>query len=308
MNEKDDTVTKDTEDGYNDDSNTLEDRYERRRQLLADGCRKFSDRVKTPTGAWYEMYYDDKMDYVYCLVSKVSCTSWKRTLIMLGGKVTKFQRPEQMSMVEAHSPDFTRKWGVRILADVHPEYRHWRFRDDRYFTFLFVREPLERLVSAYRDKVAEHHSRTDIKIVQKYRPSDYHPSMKRYNVSFAEFVRYVLDEHAAGRVLNRHWLPQSQLCRVCQYRWNFVGHHETLHQDADYVVSELKSRIVDAEQRHRVEAITFPVQSGHRLKSDEFVQQMFATVPATDVEALFRLYEMDYLLFGFKHPKIAGFT
>ena len=165
-----------------------------------------------------------------------------------------------------HSPKTSDQY-VERLVKIPPAYRNLRFKDKRYFTFMFVREPLERLVSAaYRDKVVvvehpEKYNNLDAAIVRKFRrhdddddDDDYRPnaSLKRYNVTFAEFVRYVLDQHAAGQVLDRHWIPQNELCRVCELRWDFIGHHETLHDDADYVVSKLKSRIVNVKQRERV--------------------------------------------------------
>jgi len=252
------------------------------------------------------MYYDDHIDYVYCLVGKAACTSWKRTLMVLNGKISKFQRPEQLPWRMVHTPQSSAKYigclGRREVA----AYRNLRVEDKRYFTFMFVREPLERLVSAYRDKLVKHRDYT-MPIVRKYRPHDYNASVKRYKVTFAEFVHYVLDARAAGRQLNRHWIPQNELCRVCELRWDFIGHHETLHQDADYVVSKLKSRIVDVKQRGRVANITFPADRGRR-KSSEFLQQMYASVPAAHVRALHQLYDFDYTLFGFKHPNITGFT
>jgi len=198
---------------------------------------------------------------------------------------------------------------VERLEKVQSAYRNWRFKDNRYFTFLFVREPLERLVSAYRDKlvVDRGYHNVDMHIVRQYRPHEYNASVKRYNVTFAEFVRYVLDQHSVGKVLDRHWIPQNELCRVCHLRWDFIGHYDTLLEDSDYVVSKLKSRIMDVEQRGRVANITFPADSGHR-KSSEFLQQMYATVPATHVRALYKLYAVDYALFGFKHPNVTGFS
>jgi len=276
---------------------------------MSEGCRKFSNIVNRTTRARYEMYYDDHLDYIYCLVSKASCTSWKGTLMMLNdnGDLSKFRRPEKLPWFMIHQPRTSDKY-VERLEKVPPAYRYLRFKDNRYFTFMFVREPLERLVSAYRDKLVEHdYQHLDVTIVRRYKSHEYNASVTRYNVTFAEFVRYVLDEHAAGRVLDRHWIPQNELCRVCQLRWDFIGHHETLHKDADYVVSKLKSRIMDVGQRGRVANITFPADSGRR-KSSEFLQQMYASVPAAHVKALYRLYADEYALFGFKHPTVSGFN
>jgi len=117
----------------------------------------------------------------------------------------------------------------------------------------------------------------------------------------------VLDERAAGRVLDRHWIPQNELCRVCKRRYDFIGHYETLHKDAEFVVDKLKSRIQDPEQRRRVANITFPADSGHR-KSSDFLQQMYSTVPTEYIQALYQLYAVDYALFGFKHPNVTRRT
>jgi len=259
-----------------------------------------------PTREWDQMYYDDEMDYVYCIVGKAASTSLRRTLVMLTGKISKFQRPEQLPGDVIHGAGAVDKYIAR-LETVQAAYRDWRFADNRYFTFMFVREPLEKLVSAFRYTLIENNfNNLDKTLVQRYRPNDYKPSIKRYNVTFAEFVHYVLDERAAGRMLDRHWKPQNEVCRVCQLRYDFIGHYETLYEDADYVVSKLKSRIMDVEQRRRVANIKFPADSGHR-KSSGFLQQMYANVPAAHIKALYQMYADDYALFGFKRPYITGF-
>jgi len=285
---------------------TMYDIQERRQRLLYDACHKYEHIVNQSTRARYEMYYDDQMDYIYCLVSKASCTSWKRTLMMLSGQLTNFKRPEQLSVGLVHNFASSDRYVPR-LETLPEELRSSRFIN--YFTFMFVREPLERLVSGYRDKLlVDPAYHVDIDIVRRYRPHEYNPSVKRYNVTFAEFVRYVLDQRAAGRVLDRHWIPQYELCRVCLYRYDFIGHQETLHRDAEYVVSKLKSRIRDPKHRRRVASITFPADSGHQVKSIDYLQQMFSSVPAAHVRALYQLYAVDYALFGFEHPNVTGFT
>jgi len=195
---------------------------------------------------------------------------------------------------------------IKRLEKLQPDERDWRQR--KYYKFLFVREPLQRLLSAYRDKLVVNngYGNVDVAIVRKYRPHDYSPAVKRYKTTFAEFIRHILDEHAAGRVLDRHWLPQSKLCSVCDPPFDFVGHLETLHADAQFVVTILKSRIHDKRQRQRVENVTFPAERGDS-KTNDLMKQMYATIPATDIQALYSLYAVDYALFGFKHPDVTGF-
>jgi len=112
------------------------------------------------------MYFDDQMDYIYCLVSKASCTNWKRTLMMLTGRVpAEFLHADQLPVGMVHDHQHSDKYVARVET-LPPAYRDWRFT--RYFTFMFVREPLERLVSAYRDKVlVDPGYHVDVEIVRR---------------------------------------------------------------------------------------------------------------------------------------------
>jgi len=63
----------------------------------------------------------------------------------------------------------------------------------------------------------------------------YKASAKRYNVTFAELVRYILDQHATGKALGGHLTSQNELCRVCQLRWDVLYRAlRDVNDDADY--------------------------------------------------------------------------
>jgi len=89
------------------------------------------------------MYYvSDERQYVYCATPKVACSSWKLALLRLTGK--------DISRVKnVHSPRETDKFIKRAVLYKHSQ-RQALLK--KYYKFMFVREPLERLVSAYRDK------------------------------------------------------------------------------------------------------------------------------------------------------------
>ena len=272
--------------------------------MLEDGCRKYADIVNEPqlVGVKYEntiSYYDDQMQYIYCINAKVGSTNWRATLAMLTGLFTKYGSPEEIPRRVVYIFKF-KKLDTLLNND-----RMWRLR--KYFKFVFVREPLERLLSAYRDKVETNaYRRMVTNIVRKCRPHDYKSTLKQYNVTFAEFVRYILIQHAAGRGFNIRWIPQYLGCAVCTTAFNFFGHYETLHKDAEFVVSELKSRIRNQEQRRRVVDVTFPADRGHS-RTNNLMQRMYSTIPAADIQALFKLYAIDYALFGFNRPNVTGF-
>jgi hypothetical protein len=104
--------------------------------------------------SYNEMYVDDARQYIYCLVSKASCTSWKRTLLKLSGNMTTSNKllntSHELKFGVVHNHAFSDRILKRLVLFTPDEIR---FRLNNYFKFMFVREPFERLLSAYRDKM-----------------------------------------------------------------------------------------------------------------------------------------------------------
>ena len=56
------------------------------------------------------------------------------------------------------------------------------------------------------------------------------------DVTFEEFVQYVLQQADVGQDrLDSHWRPQYNLCQPCHINYDFIGHYETLRQDAEHM-------------------------------------------------------------------------
>jgi len=110
-------------------------------------------------------------------------------------------------------------------------------------------------------------------------------------VTFDEFVRYVVDPAAQERHVDRHWRPFYQLCQPCRTHYDFIGHYETLQVDADYVLRRLGIR----------GKISFE-DAKRRRNSSDYVSTYFATVPRDRVERLYRHFNADFDLFGYRWP------
>jgi len=116
---------------------------------LSDQCLQLSDEERSRKPDWNDLLVDDRMHYVYCKVEKVACTTWKRTLLMLTGRLSA-REASDLDFFSVHNDHFLHSYIKPLSAFTPPEIRH---RLDNYFAFMFVRDPLERLVSAYRDKM-----------------------------------------------------------------------------------------------------------------------------------------------------------
>jgi len=337
----------------------FEQTQQTRQRNVAKACARMTfKKSKMVVPDWSEMYVDDDRRYVYCLVSKVSCTSWKRTLLWMTGKVpSRYSSMYDMPIGYIHNHAYNDQVMHRLINLVEPEVERRLYGGD-YYKFLFVREPLDRVVSAYRDKIladpAYHiddyilkHHRTKQSVVNNSteRSSTSRPAsaagserssknMTRNQSAsinatvvteamptFAEFIDYVLAERDAGKRLDRHWLPQSELCSPCLVNYDFIGHQESLHADAEYVLDILRQRrafnsttkplpskytevrFPDSDSSHGYEEVELERRKKERKdKSDRAVNEMLAQLSDVTFRRIVDLYDADYQLFGFKRP------
>jgi len=88
------------------------------------------------------VFISDQRKYIYCATPKVACSSWKLTLLRLTGKDVSHINDVYFGAIT----DRVLKRGIHYNATERESLLK------KYFKFMCVRDPLERLVSAYRDK------------------------------------------------------------------------------------------------------------------------------------------------------------
>ncbi|XP_077389283.1 carbohydrate sulfotransferase 14 [Festucalex cinctus] len=224
---------------------------------------------------------NDEYRFLYCYVPKVACSNWKRVLKVLGGALESVDVNIKMD----HQSDLT------FLSSLKPEGIRYRLR--HYFKFMFVREPMARLLSAYRNKFGEIESyqrKYGADIVRRYRKGKSSRAAGD-DVTFAEFVRYLLDEDAER--MNEHWMPVYNLCQPCALRYDFVGSYEHLERDAEFVL-----RRVGAPPH-----VSFPArQSWYKPVTAETLHYYLCGLPQKLLRELLPKYILDFSLFAYPLP------
>ena len=108
-------------------------------------------------------------------------------------------------------------------------------------------------------------------------------------MKFAEFAQFLLDERSRRReLLDRHWRPQWEMCLPCDIAYNFVGHYETLYDDATVVLSRLG-----------IKSGLFPRDNARWRRAAARLNETMSLLTTDTVDQLKQLYAGDFELFGY---------
>uniref|UniRef100_A0A8C5SDJ9 Carbohydrate sulfotransferase n=1 Tax=Laticauda laticaudata TaxID=8630 RepID=A0A8C5SDJ9_LATLA len=274
------------------EQSSLQATHQHRRELLSSMCHRYTRkrRLLTPDDLRH-LVVDDVHELLYCYVPKVACTNWKRVLMVLTGH-GKYQDPLEIPAHEAHVPT-----NLRTLSEYSTPEINYRLRN--YLKFIFVREPLERLVSAYRNKFTRSyntafHKRYGTKIIRRHRQDPSSEALESgHDVRFEEFVYYLLDPKTQREEpFNEHWERVHSLCHPCIVHYDIIGKYETLADDANYIL-----QLVGADA-----GIKFPSSSKTTRTNNNLTAKFFKNISPFYQRRLFNIYKMDYLLFNYTIP------
>ncbi|KAJ8386965.1 hypothetical protein AAFF_G00161420 [Aldrovandia affinis] len=269
--------------------------HQARRDQVAETCRAQGTssrkrRVLTP-GDLKHLVVDDEHEMIYCYVPKVACTNWKRVMMVLTGR-GRYSDPMEIPSNEAHVPANLKTLNQYSVAEIN-------HRLKSFLKFLFVREPFERLVSAYRNKFTlkyntSFHRRFGTKIVRRYRKNATQEALLAgADVKFPEFAEYLVDPATArDGPLNEHWETVYSLCHPCHIRYDLVGKYETLEEDANYVL-----RLAGVGDYLR-----FPTYAKSTRTTDQMTAEFFQNISAEQQAQLYQLYKPDFLMFNYSTP------
>lgn len=227
---------------------------------------------------------NDEHKFLFCSVPKVACSNWKRVLMVLEGDA-----------IDSNAIKRVNHLGFTFLGDLPPLAVKRKLKE--YYKFMFVREPLTRLVSAYKDKFLlnntsfhKSYGRKIVKSVRKNAPAN----SKGNDVSLKEFLQYITESRVED--MNEHWMPFYELCQPCAVSYDFIGSFENLEPDANQVLEELNVN----------EQVSFPkqqkyYQAGGKGHAGKF---KLSDVSSKLLSKVLRKYATDYKMFSYPLPHV----
>ena len=114
------------------------------------------------------------------------------------------------------------------------------------YKFMFVREPYGRLFSTYSNKFYFPKGNwypigNDIARRFRKKPSE-SSLLYGHDVTFAELVRYTVEEYEIGNAMDVHIKPMGTNCSPCHYNFDFIGKLETMTSDLQFLAHEWNSK------------------------------------------------------------------
>ncbi|XP_071283455.1 carbohydrate sulfotransferase 8-like isoform X2 [Agelaius tricolor] len=185
-----------------------------RKNTLASVCLKNNlnkPRSKLDSHVANQLFVEHKHKFIYCEVPKVGCSNWKRIIFLLQSDLN-----AEASEIEHDNIHHTSL--IKRLVSYPPALQK-EFLSN-YTKIMFTRHPLERLVSAYRDKLLHSEPFYSTTIANEIRAMFRKNKNSPEKVSFQEFVNFIIAK--PPHTLDIHWKPMFLLCDPCNIHYDIV--------------------------------------------------------------------------------------
>uniref|UniRef100_H3AKJ6 Carbohydrate sulfotransferase n=2 Tax=Latimeria chalumnae TaxID=7897 RepID=H3AKJ6_LATCH len=272
--------------------NNLYEIQRARKGLVQNVCSKYKSnnrRVITPAHV-SRIYVEDKHKILYCEVPKAGCSNWKRVLMVLNGFASSAKNIEHSTV---HYGNYLKRLDSFDQKGIYK-------RLSTYTKVLFVREPFERLVSAFRDKFEHpnnyYHPVFGKAIISKYRVNASQEALRTGSgVTFKEFIQYLMDVYKPVG-MDIHWDHVNRLCSPCLIDYDFIGKFESMEEDANFFL-----HLIGAPKN-----LTFPTfkdrHSNEERTTAQITQSYFTQLPHSERQRTYDFYYMDYFMFNYSKP------
>ncbi|NXC39580.1 CHST9 sulfotransferase, partial [Penelope pileata] len=255
-----------------------------RKNTLASVCQKnnlLKLRNELDSRVARQIFVEHKHKFTYCEVPKVGCSNWKRIIFIL-------QTGLNMEASEIEHEHIHQTSMIKRLTAYPPDKQEEILNN--YTKVMFTRHPLERLVSAYRDKFLHpepYYSTAVANVIRAMFRKNKNSSEK---VSFQEFVSFIIAN--PPNALDIHWKPMFLLCDPCNIRYDILGKYETLGLDSERVLKAIGAP----------KSLQYPslkkYGSDKRTNGDITVEYL-RQLSSEQIEKIKKLYQMDFLLFNY---------
>ena len=200
---------------------------------VREACKSIKERS---SGKFYKIIGSVQKRLLYCPMEKIGTTFWRRVMYVLTAKnPSGFKTPYDVPILTALKND--RQYYVPI------QHAASALVKSSSFSFLFVRNPYSRLLSAFVDKLVPpnpHYWKAfGSKAITAYRGgASTRSKLYGHDVTFPEFVKHVTHGERTSLNVDPHYISTFSSCRPCATTYNYIGKMENFKDDALFILSK----------------------------------------------------------------------
>ncbi len=239
--------------------------------------------------AYSGLLCDDRHGVLYLGFAKAGSSSWLKTLMEAQGK------PARGGLHNVHKQQ---RYNLKRLSLKFFSKEEILYRIQNYFTFIVVRNPFDRLISAWRNKFVQRNGMfhgLGKRLAKKYPRKEYYNATGKWTslpndvATFPQFVMHLRLSHHG----NAHWTHYHSGNR-CSVDWDAILKLETADVDTYPVLNRL-------QKGHNITKI--PEMNSNQADDQRHLRVKhlpeFKGVLPVDYEYLYGVYQRDFDLFGY---------
>lgn len=230
---------------------------------------------------------EEKSKTVFCFNHKVASSTWMYFYAQVDHDPSFLKQLEKTGMAYL----IANRLGPSSTTEVVE-----KVGSGNYFSFLVVRHPFDRILSAYRDRIVAHpccgQAKQYIpKILEAHQLPisdilDANGCPKTYP-TFQQFLQYLIK---FPRDHNEHWISYSRNCAPCLLNYDAVIKLESAQEDQEYVLEHSGlDKFAMLEFKH-------PTQGG---KTEDHRKEFYSQVHCDVLERLYILFQSDFELYEY---------
>ena len=238
---------------------------------------------------------------LFCYIPKVACTSWKGLLASLTSETTYSKSDPYDLGARFHTTHFMEKCGVKSLK------KYSKHEVDHilatYTKVIAVRDPLQRLLSAYRDKFLKrlnadgilecmYCSKLGRVIIRRYRENAPIEALETGEyVTETEFFRYLTEQ---ATIEDWHFKEYHRVCNPCHIQYDFIVNMEDVSRESAILLKNVLNTSMALPLNH----------VSIKREEDRHVINLTDDLK----QAIAQKYKMDYEIFGYQLPNALRLT
>jgi len=159
-----------------------------------------------------------------------------------------------------------------------------------YKKFLVVRDPFERLLSAYRNKLKPEREDAFGEMSRKIHHQEA-PEGGKEQATFSEFLEYLVDYNQRKIPINEHWETYWKICFPCDINYDYILNLETIEEDSNWIFDKFN-----------ISKIKYP--KGNKNPSNEnLLQNSLKNISVGLQKAVYHYLRTDFELFDYSPPE-----